>query len=112
MAKTARKRRVFSSAHRDTGLVRLADVLPQLIARYGLQNQGNIEKMTEAWKAAVGEPYATVTRVAGLNRGVLEVAVPHNAFVQELSFRQKELLSSVQTAEPEQNIKKLKFVVR
>ncbi len=106
-----RKHAAAGHANREAGLVRLADVLPQLIARYGIQQQGNIEKIAEAWKEAVGEPYAAVTRVAGLRRGVLEIAVPHNAFIQELSFRQTELLAAVRKAVAEVKIGKLKFVV-
>ncbi len=115
MAKKSRrytkKNAAASLSKREAGLVRLADVLPQLIARYGIQQQGQIEKVAAAWKNAAGEPYGAVTRVVGLNRGVLEIAVPHNAFIQELSFRQSELLAAVRNSCPEMKIATLKFIV-
>ncbi len=94
-----------------SGPVRLGDVLPQLIARYGIQRRRNVEQIDAAWKTAVGPPFDAVSRVVGLSRGTLEISVPHTAFVQELSFRQKELLRAMQTALPEETIKKIKFSV-
>ena len=109
MAKNSRRK---SSAKSNVpGLTKLADVLPQLIARYGIQQRSRTEEIAAAWKETVGEPYASVTRIVGLNRGQLEIAVPHNAFIQELSFRQAELLDALRTAVTETKIRKLKFVV-
>ncbi|MDR0608671.1 MAG: DUF721 domain-containing protein [Planctomycetaceae bacterium] len=93
------------------GVVRVADVLPQLIAKYGLQKQRNTEQITRIWRETIGEPYGSVTRVIGLKSGTIEIAVPHHAFVQELSFRQPELLTGLKTALPEEKIKRIKFVV-
>jgi predicted nucleic acid-binding Zn ribbon protein len=95
----------------NVGVVRVADVLPQLIAKYGLQKQRNIEQITLIWRETVGEPYGSVTRVIGLKSGTIEIAVPHHAFVQELSFRQSELLTGLKTALPEEKIKRIKFAV-
>jgi predicted nucleic acid-binding Zn ribbon protein len=104
-----KRRTVLPSS--KVGVSRLGDVLPQLIAKYGLQQKKNIEGMIQAWREVVGEPYASVTRVAGLKRGVLEIVVPHSAFVQELSFQQKEMLEKIQAALPEEKIKKIRFAV-
>lgn len=95
----------------QTGTVRLADVLPQLIARYGIQRNRNIEALAVAWSEAVEPPFDAVTRVVGLSRGTLEIMVPHTAFVQELSFRQKELLEKIRASVTDEKIKKIKFVV-
>lgn len=93
------------------GVVRLGDILPQLIVRYGLHHRRDLEGLTEAWNQAVGEPYAALSRPVGLKRGTLEIAVPHNAFVQELSFRNKELLDSMRNAMKDEKINKIKYVV-
>ena len=91
------------------GLARLGDLLPHLLAKYGVHRRRNVEEINAAWKAAVGLPYDKVCRVIGLSRGTLEVTVPHPAFIQELSFRKTELLQSMQTALPDEKIKKIKF---
>jgi predicted nucleic acid-binding Zn ribbon protein len=106
------KRKTAFSASSNVGIARLGDVLPQLIAKYGLQQRKNIKKIEQAWRKTVGEPFGSVTRIIGLKRGTLEIAVPHNAFVQELSFRLAELLASVQADVAEEKIKKIKFTVQ
>ncbi len=106
-----RNRASSRTATPSTGIVRVGDVLPQLIAKYGLQQRRNLERIEEVWRAAVGEPYASVTRIIGLRRGTLEVAVPHSAFVQELSFRRQELLAAMQKTLADEKIKKIKFTV-
>lgn len=106
-----RKKKAFRSSP-SAGMSRLGDLLPQLVVKFGIQKKRDIEQLAEAWKKTVGEPYDAVSRVVGLNRGVLEISVPHNAFVQELSFRQAELLTAMRTAVPDEKINKIKFVVR
>lgn len=105
-----RKRKVFRPTP-PVGMSRLADLLPKLVIKYGIHKGRNTEQLTEAWRNAVGSPYDTVSRVVGLNRGILEIFVPHNAFAQELSFRQTELLAKMRAAIPDEKINKIKFVV-
>ena len=45
-------------------------------------------------------------RVIGLERETLEVAVPYPTFVQELSFRQRELVRTIMTALTNEKVKK------
>jgi predicted nucleic acid-binding Zn ribbon protein len=105
------KKKTAFSSNSNIGVVRIADVLPQLITKYGLQKQRNTEQITQMWRKTVGEPFGSVTRVIALKSGTIEIAVPHHAFVQELSFRQSELLTGLKTALPEEKIKRIKFVV-
>jgi len=99
-------------AKSEYGLARLGDILPQLMAKYGLHRRQNIDEISDAWKAAVGVPYAAMTHVVGLSRGTLQVAVRHPAFVQELSFRQAELLQTMRTVLPDEKIRKIKLTFR
>ncbi|MDR1477890.1 MAG: DUF721 domain-containing protein [Planctomycetaceae bacterium] len=93
------------------GVVRIADMIPQLISRFGIQRRRNFEQIMQAWKDAVGEPLNTVAFATELRRGILTVAVKHNAFVQELSFRQDELIKKMQAAITDEKIKKIKWVI-
>ena len=93
------------------GVSKIGDILPQLIVRYGLHRRRNLEQIEEAWRQAVGEHYATVTQVTKLYRGTLTIKVPHNAFMQELSFRQAELVETLATLLEDEKIKKIRFEV-
>ena len=98
---------------RSTGarVSKIGDLVPQLIAHYGLHRRRSSEHIEEAWRQAVGEPFAAVTLVSGIYRGTLTIKVPHNAFIQELSFRQSELLDSLNSLINEEKIKKIRFEV-
>jgi len=93
------------------GIAKIGDLLPQLIVRYGLHRRRNLEQIEEAWRQAIGEQFATVTQVEKLYRGTLTIKVPHNAYVQELSFRQSELVDALGTLLENEKIKKIRFVV-
>ncbi|MCL2004641.1 MAG: DUF721 domain-containing protein [Planctomycetaceae bacterium] len=92
------------------GLSKIGDVLPQLIVRYGLHRRRDLGRIEDAWRQAVGEQFSAVTHVKKIYRGTLTVKVPHNAFIQELSFRQAELVASLAESLPEEKIKKICFV--
>jgi len=49
--------------------------------------------------------------VSKLHRGTLTIKVPHNAYVQELSFRQSELVDTLAVLLKEETIKRIRFVV-
>ena len=91
------------------GVSKIGDVLPQLVVRYGLHRRKNLEQVEEAWQQAVGEKYATVTQVAKLYRETLTIKVPHNVYIQELSFRQAELIDTLGTLLKDEKIKNIRF---
>jgi predicted nucleic acid-binding Zn ribbon protein len=93
------------------GVAKIGDLLPQLIVKYGLHRQRNLEQIESAWRQAVGKQYAAVTQVSKLHRGTLTIKVPHSAYVQELSFRQSELVDALTVLLQEEKIKKIRFEV-
>jgi len=93
------------------GLAKLGDLIPQLMVRHGLHRRRNLEQIEEAWRKAVGEQYAAVTEIEKLSRGILTIKVPHNTFIQELSFRQTELIDTLAVLLTDEKIKKIRFVV-
>ena len=93
------------------GIAKIGDLLPQLMVRYGLHRRRYMEDVEEAWQQVIGEQYATVTQVEKLHRGTLTIKVPHNAYVQELSFRQSELVDALAILLKNERIKKIRFVV-
>ena len=94
-----------------SGVSKVGDLVPQLIVQCKLHRYKNLEQLEEAWQQAVGEPFAAVTQVSGLHRGTLTIKVPHNAFIQELSFRHSELIDTLTTLVKDEKIKKIRFEV-
>ncbi|MDR0328725.1 MAG: DUF721 domain-containing protein [Planctomycetaceae bacterium] len=93
------------------GVAKIGDILPQLIVRYGLHRRRDFGQIEEAWRQAVGEQFAAITQVSKLHRGTLTIKVPHNAFMQELSFRHSELIDILAMLLKDEKIKKIRFEV-
>ena len=93
------------------GVAKIGDLLPQLIVRYGLHRRRNLEQIEEAWRKAVGEEYAAITQIQKLHRGTLTIKVPHNAFMQELSFRHTELVEALTALIEGEVVKRIRFVL-
>lgn len=100
------------SSKSPPGIVPIGNVMSQLMARYGFQRQMAAEALEKAWNECVGPELAAVSRPAAKRRGCLEIVVTHNAYAQELAFREPELLAGLLERLPEENIRKLKFVLK
>ena len=89
---------------------RIDEVVAQLVQRRGYAQVRALADYEDAWQEAVGM-MASHTRVRDLRRGIMEVLVENSLFMQELTFQKEELLSKMQDALPEANIKQIKFRV-
>jgi len=70
----------------------------------------NEDRLT-AWREAVGEEFAEVTRPGPVRRGVMEVTVAHSALVQELTFEKAELLARLKETMGQNELSDLRFRV-
>ena len=89
----------------------VAEVLAQLIQRRGYAQVRAGNDWNEAWAAAAGPAFATVTEVGALRRGVLEVTAANSLVMQELTFEKERILTDLQTTLPDAGIKQLRFRV-
>ena len=88
----------------------ISEILSRLMARRGYANQQMSEEWREVWSTVAGAQ-AKRTRPGKFSRGVLEVIVTNSTVLQELTFRKKQLLQSMQTHAPHFQIKDLRFRV-
>ena len=63
----------------------LSEILSRLFAARGWGRHQERLRLENAWSNAVGPEYATITRVAGFRRNVLEIEVKGAVPLQELS---------------------------
>jgi hypothetical protein len=92
-----------------------------LIALRGWAQVRGQARLAEAWKAAAarlgspksGASIAAATRVLGIRRGVLQVAVGNSPLLSELAaYHKPSLLAALSRECPELNVRDLKFVMR
>lgn len=87
----------------------LSAALSELFALRGFARVQGQTRLAEAWKKAARE-WAGRTRVTGIQRGVLQVAVDNAPLRSELEgFHKAELLAALQQADPGLAIKGIRF---
>jgi hypothetical protein len=67
-------------------------ILSRLFAARGWGRRQARLHLEQAWEEAAGPEYAGQTKVAGIRRGVLEIAVANAVVMQELAHYQKRRL--------------------
>jgi hypothetical protein len=78
------------------GPKKIGDLLPGLLADYGLPSVTAREELELAWTAAAGDLVASRTKVGALRRGVLEIFVSDPILLQELEgFEKQRLLADL-----------------
>ncbi len=88
----------------------LRDAISELIAVRGLARAGADTELREAWIAISGDRVSKNTRVIGLKRSVLEIAVFNSAMLSELaSFQKHTLLKEYKKQYPKHGVKDIRF---
>ena len=90
---------------------RLSSLLSDLLALKGYTQSESARQRSDVWKALVGEQLAADSAPSEVRRGTLTVIVANSIVTTELSLRAAELLSGIQNALPQQDIRKLRFRV-
>lgn len=88
----------------------IGQVLSRLMTRRGYANIQTANEWAEVWGKAAGS-LAARTRVGRMNGGVLEIVVDSSATLQELTFRKRQLVTSIIKLVPDWKLKDLKFKV-
>lgn len=89
---------------------RMSELVPRLMASRGYARLLSTDEFQDAWSEAAGALSAQ-TRVGSVRRGILEIVVGNSVLMQELTFRKRLLLQSIQKQLPEKNIRDLRFTI-
>ena len=91
----------------------LSQAVAELIALRGWAQVQGQARLVEAWNKAAGGPIAAATKVIGIRRGVLHVAVGNSPLLSELAaFHKAGLLAALSRECPDLKIRDLKFTMR
>ena len=88
----------------------MSELVPRLMASRGYARLLSSDDFQEAWREAAGA-LSDHTRVGSMRRGILEIVVGNSVMMQELTFRKRPLLQSIQKQLPEKNIRDLRFTI-
>jgi|SRR5687767_4347909 predicted nucleic acid-binding Zn ribbon protein len=91
---------------------RVGDVLPAVLRDLGLQTRFNERQLVDKWATVVGPELAQRSRALRCENGTLVVRVDHGAWMQELHFIEKDLLTRLRAACPDVNLQRIRFTGR
>lgn len=89
---------------------RLAELMPQLLARRGYNRLLAHDQLQDAWEQAAGRLH-NLARPGTIRNGVLEIVAKNSAVVQELTFQKRQLLKSLSANAGNLKITDLRFIV-
>ncbi len=91
----------------------LAVALSELIARRGLARIRGESQLAEIWAKSIDEHWRDRTRVLGIRRGVLQVAVANAPLRSELqAFHKATILSTLKKTAPQLRIRDIRFQLK
>ncbi len=105
-----RKKKSFQQRHRQKDPRKIADVLTDLFAQRGYAQIKAVDDCQEAWAHVVGD-LKSVSHAGEVKQGALQVIVSNSVIMQELTFRQEELVTKLQRMLPQHRITSLRFRV-
>jgi predicted nucleic acid-binding Zn ribbon protein len=88
-----------------------ARLVARILARSGAGQQQANSELHQAWQAAAGPDHQQQSRPGALRRGKLDIVVPDSMTLQQMTFRQADLLSTLQARLPHARISGLRFRV-
>ncbi len=83
----------------------------RLVSLRGIAAEQSTTELDRHWSRLVGEPFAARTKTGAIRRGTLEIIVETSAVLQQLQFRQQELLTAIQDQLPQYAIVKFRMRV-
>ena len=105
-----KKIKSHTNRHSPNDPRKIADVLTDLFAQRGYAQIKAVDDCQEAWAHIVGD-LKSCSHAGEVKRGVLQVMVSNSVIMQELTFRQEELVTELQRMLPQHRIKSLRFRV-
>jgi predicted nucleic acid-binding Zn ribbon protein len=88
---------------------RVGELLPAVLKSIGLDRKLKQQEILTIWPEVVGADIAAKTQAVKVDKGVLFVRVDHSAWIQELHFLEKEILSKLKDRAPDIDIKRIRF---
>jgi predicted nucleic acid-binding Zn ribbon protein len=94
-----------------SGPVHIGDVIQSLLKTRGLVANTRLTKIWDVWENAVGEGIASNARPAAFKGRLLIVHAESSAWIQQLHFLKKEMISKINLAMGEEAVQDIKFKI-
>jgi predicted nucleic acid-binding Zn ribbon protein len=90
---------------------RVGEILPRVLQLLGLDNKFEEVKLMQGWAEVVGAVIAKKSRPRMLRDGILFIEVENSVWMQELWFRQKQIVDRIKKEYPKVEIKGIRLEI-
>jgi len=80
---------------KNKNLIHISDILTSALNKYRPAQDTDMTMIWEIWDRAVGSPIAMNAKPDGFKDGVLSVNVSSSAWIHQLKFLEKEMISNL-----------------
>lgn len=85
----------MSKKQDNRNLVHISDILPRALDKYRPAQDTHMTQIWEIWDMAVGAPIAMNAKPDAFKDGTLAVNVSSSAWIHQLKFLEKEMISNI-----------------
>jgi len=96
---------------KDSKLIHIKDILNSALGKYRPAKDMNMTKIWDIWDTAVGKPIAMNAKPDAFKDGVLRVNVSSSAWIHQLKFLEKEMISNINRQLDSNIIGQLRFKI-
>ncbi len=90
---------------------RVGDILPRVLQLMGLDDRFEEVKLLKGWERVVGAVIAQKSRPRMLKDGILFIEVENSGWMQELWFRQKQIIDRIKEEYPKVTVKGIRLEI-
>jgi len=90
---------------------RVGDILPRVLHLMGLDDRFEEVKLLKGWERVVGAVIAQKSRPRMLKDGILFIEVENSVWMQELWFRQKQIVERIKEEYPKVTVKGIRLEI-
>jgi predicted nucleic acid-binding Zn ribbon protein len=96
---------------KDGKLIHISDILGSALGRYRPAKDTAMTKIWDIWDIAVGKPIAMNAKPDAFKDGYLTVNVSSSAWIHQLKFLEKEIISNINKQMDKNLIKQIRFKI-
>ncbi len=96
---------------KDKKLIHISDILKSALGKYRPAKDTRMTRIWDIWDEAVGKPIAMNAKPDAFKDGVLMVNVSSSAWIHQLKFLEKEMISNINKQLDQPVITQLRFKI-
>ena len=104
-------RLILKKKDKNSKLIHISDILNSALGKYRPARDTDMTQIWDIWDSAVGRPIAMNAKPDAFKDGFLTVNVSSSAWIHQLKFLEKEMISNINKQMDRNLIKNIRFKI-